>query len=125
MEQCHAPELPCNYIDPLLKSSCLQVKHTIYGVILRGKTPFQMDAYNNTKNDGLILALFSKATLSSDEDSNDDNVDIKMLSTINMHGLVQLFENFFIIQKYNFVRLLAYTYEVRKEILKLINIKFV
>jgi len=24
MEQCHAPELPCNYIDPLLKSSCLQ-----------------------------------------------------------------------------------------------------
>ena len=25
MEQCHAPELPCNYIDPLLKSACLQV----------------------------------------------------------------------------------------------------
>jgi len=24
MEQCHAPELPCNYIDPLLKSACLQ-----------------------------------------------------------------------------------------------------
>ena len=26
MEQCHAPELPCNYIDPLLKSACLQVE---------------------------------------------------------------------------------------------------
>ena len=44
------------------------------------------DAYNNTKNDGLILALFSKATLSLDEDSNDDNVDTIV---INMHGLVQ------------------------------------
>ena len=60
---------------------------------------------------------------------NDGNVDINV---INMHWAFSVdyipvvcnipfwffvFENFFIIQKYNFVRLLAYTYEVRGEIL--------
>ena len=34
---------------------------------------------------GLILALFSKAILCSDEDSNDGNVDINVFS---VHGLV-------------------------------------
>ena len=58
MEQCHAPELPCNYIDPLLKSSCLQVKHTIYG--------------DN----------FERKSSISDEDSNDGNGDINVM---NMH----------------------------------------
>ena len=74
----------------------------------------------------MVIILREKSSI-SDEDSNDGNVDINV---INMHWSCSVdyipvvtfiwffvFENFFIIQKYNFVRLLAYTYEVRGEIL--------